>query len=75
MAAHRSGQIATPTKDQNDSVTVAISPKTLPIFSKKHLGQTPQGDGADERYQAEQVPTVPAETQDAETVRQCGEGH
>ena len=47
----------------------------MPIFSEKHLGQVPQGDGANQGYYAKQVPTVPAEMQDAETVRQCDQGH
>jgi hypothetical protein len=56
-------------------VKVAIFSTTLAIFSQKHLRQAPESEGADQGYQAKQVPTVPVETQDAETVRQCGEGH
>ena len=51
------------------------SSRPLRYFREKHLGQAPQADGADQSYQPEQVPAVPAETQDAETVRQCDEGH
>jgi len=47
----------------------------LSISSQKHLRQAPEGEGADQGYQAEQVPTVPAEMQDAQTVRQRDEGH
>ena len=57
------------------SVKVPISSTTLAIFSQKHLRQAPEGEGADQGYQAKQIPTVSVETQDAETVRQCGEGH
>jgi hypothetical protein len=60
---------------RNHSASVAIVRAALPIFSQKHLGQVPQGDGADQGYYPEQVPTVPTEMQDAETVQQCGEGH
>lgn len=69
------GRLAKSRKDKNDSMTVATFFTTLAIFSQKHLGQAPQGDGADQSYQPEQVPAVPTETQDAETVRQSGEGH
>src|SRR5215472_6016393 len=51
------------------------SSTTFPVFSQSNLWQAPQGDGTDQGYQAEQVPTVPAEMQDAETIRQCREGH
>jgi hypothetical protein len=56
-------------------VSVAMIRAALSISSPKHLRQAPQGDGADQGCQAKQVPTVPAEMQDAETVRQCDEGH
>jgi hypothetical protein len=46
----------------------------LESFLIRHLGQVPQGDGAHQSHQPEHVPAVPAETQDAETVRQCDEG-
>src|SRR5215831_1030036 len=51
------------------------SSTTFPVFSQSNLWQAPQGDGTDQGYQAEQVPTVPAEMQYAETIRQCREGH
>jgi hypothetical protein len=50
-------------------------PYDLPIFPQEHLGQIPQREGFDRGYWTEQVPAVPSETQDAETVRQCDEGH
>jgi len=54
---------------------IAVSGTTLPIFSQKHLGQVPESNGADQAYYSEQVPAVPAEMQDAETIQQRGEGH
>jgi len=47
---------------------IAVSGTTLPIFSQKHLGQVPESNGADQAYYSEQVPAVPAEMQDAETI-------
>jgi len=56
---------------RNGSAVVAISRTGLPIFPEKHLGQAPQGDSADQGYDAEQIPPFSAEMHDAETVQQC----
>src|SRR6516164_4782692 len=60
---------------RNDLGSVSIIRAALSISSQKHLRQVPQGDGADQGDQAERIPTVRAEMQDAETVRQRGKGH
>jgi hypothetical protein len=59
---------------RNHSGSVAIIRAALSISSQKHLRQAPEGEGADRGYQAEQVPTVAAEMQDAQAVRQRYEG-